>query len=1391
MDESIAIEPSKAGVSSCALDPTKPTIDHHSDGESIPLSYAQQRLWFLHQMAPDSPVYNMALVIRFASGCESSVLKKSLNALMLRHSSLSTVFPSRSGNPTQVIRSAKEVDLSVVDLSKYSPSVREEHFATLTAEARARPFDLARGPLHRWTLYRFSDSDYRLYLVLHHIIADGWALTLLAQDLRALYLAEISGLPEPPRPAISYVDFTVWQRNRLESGAMHAQIDWWKKRLSSSPEVLNLPYDHPRRSVQSHLGATQSFTLPEPLLEALKSSGKMENATLFMTLLAAFYALLFRYTGQTDLVVGTPIANRTRTEFESVVGCFVNTLVIRVDTSGDPRFHVLLRRVRDATLEAFARQDVPFEKLVEILQPDRTGARNPLFEVFFTLQNTPGETAEYLFDVGADEVVMGTAKFDLSVALAETSNGLVGAIEYSTELFDHATIRRLIGHYRNILTAVVQESSKPITLLSLMTEAEIRQFEAWNQTRDDVPITCIHTMFETQVRATPGAIALVADNECLTYQELDIRSNRLANRLRNLGVRQGILVGICLERSAELVVSLYAVLKAGGAYVPIDPIYPQDRIALMLSSPSVAVLITTDKANPLIQPENCITVLLDSHRESIDAEPSRKLPEPLEPDSLAYVIHTSGSTGEPKASGVTHRNFVNTLIWFLREFHIGPADKVIVSTSFSFDLTQKNFFAPHAVGATVYLDRSQLFDPANILWTVKEHKITLLNCTPSMMYSIVDSVPEKVNAGLSSVRCLFLGGEDINIKRLWSWISSDHFNAEIINTYGPTECSDIATFQRIESADQYLENPVPIGKPISNVSLFVLDRELNRVPIGVIGELYIGGDGVGKGYLTDPALNNLKFIRNPFSRTRALMYKTGDLVKFRPTGELEFVGRGDDQIKLRGFRVELGEIEAAIRRHPAVKDAAVVPRGEAENRSLVAYVVPDRVKAGPLHRFDRLQESEQSQGHSYIELPNGLLVFHQNRSETEFLYRELFEQDAYLRHGIRLSPRACIFDVGANIGLFAVYVRQRCPAAQIFAFEPIPPVFETLSLNVQLYDLAVRLFPYGLAAEDGVADFHYYPHVSIISGRFADEVEDREVVRKYLVARGKDTPELSLRETDLADILAERLKTERFTCNMRTLSQVIREENVTKIDLLKIDVEKSELDVLRGLEESHWTLVNQVVVEVHDIDKTLDKVLTLLNKNGFKTNVEQDPVLRDTNIYSVYATRPEHQLDIQEFEIGTVWSSKARLSQEILDCVRGVLPSYMVPSRVVFLEEMPSTPSGKLDRKALPESDSNSRGSQDYIGARTDLERAIVRIWSEILRLDTVGVRDNFFELGGHSLLATQIVARMRDAFNAELPLKDFFERPTVEGLALNLATRMTDPAIEVTEIQQSTAVIR
>jgi len=908
-----------------------------NDGKELPLSFSQRRLWFLDQLQPGNPAYSLVQAIRIEGPLDLAALRSALQAIVARHASLRTTFGTVDGTPIQVVRPDATVQLPLRDLSGLAESEREAAAIGLAEQEARRPFDLERAPLLRTTLLRLSEADHLLVLNIHHIIVDGWSMGVLMQELQSLYpsfaAAEPPSLSELP---IQYADFAIWEKQWLQGPLLEKLLSYWKGQLNGRPASLQLLTDHPRPALETLRGATRSFALPKALSDALMALSRREDSTLFMTLLAAFQTLLHRYTNQTDILVGTPVANRTRREVEPLIGFFVNTLVLRADLSGDPSFRELLGRVREAALQAYAHQDLPFEKLVEELHPERDLSRNPLFQVMFILQNAPMPKLELAnLKTSLVEVETGTAKFDLTWSMRQTGQGLVGKIEYSRDLFDPETITRMVGHWQTLLEGIAEDPGQRLSALPLLTAAEQRQVVQWNNTQAEFPRErCIHQLFEEQVKRTPEAVAVVCEDQQLTYAQLNQRANQLAHSLRNLGVGPEIRVGLCVERSLEMIVGLLGILKAGGAYVPLDSAYPRERLAFILEDAQVAVLVTSKTLLERLPQGKAQVICIDIDGGFGSQERSTNPVPTAAPDSLAYVIYTSGSTGRPKGVLVDHRNLVHSTSARINSYQ-DRSIRFLLLSSFVFDSSLAGIFWTLSQGDTLVLPRPGLErDPTQLLELIAQEQVSHLLSLPSLYGLLLEQAnPEQ----LRSLRRVILAGEVCSRE-----VIARHTKllplTIVCNEYGPTEStiwSSVHTCRGPVSSAQ-----VPIGRPIANTQIYIVDDHLQPVPIGVAGELHIGGAGLARGYLNQPEVTAEKFIPNPFAEAPgARLYKTGDRARYLADGSIEFLGRLDEQVKIRGFRVEPGEIKAVLAEHPAVKEAAVVAREDsAGEKRLIAFV---------------------------------------------------------------------------------------------------------------------------------------------------------------------------------------------------------------------------------------------------------------------------------------------------------------------------------------------------------------------------------------------------------------------------------------------------------------------
>ncbi|HYO59283.1 amino acid adenylation domain-containing protein, partial [Archangium sp.] len=924
-------------------DPSQPAL----------LSFAQQQLWFVEQLQPGSSLNNLLVVMHIAERLDVAVLEKSFNAIVERHEALRTVFVEREGQPLQLISPSLTLKVSMTDLRAIPEAGREEEISRLAKEEASQPFDLSSGPLLRVRLLKLEEQSHMLVLTVHHLIFDGWSNAVLYRELAAFYDAFLEGrTPELPPLPIQYADYANWQRQWLQGEVLENQLAYWKEKLRGPPPMVELPTDRPRPAVRTSHGAYLPVELPRPLCEALVALSRQEGATLFMTLMAALKTLLFRYTQQTDVTTGYVTAGRSRREVEGLIGFFVNTLALRVDLSGAPTFRELLGRTRVASMEALSRQELPFEKLVDALQLERDLSRSPLFQVMFIYQPLPtaGLKLSGLSLEGVD-IRTETSRLDITLTLHDTEAGTVaGAWEYNTDLFEASTITRLAGHYERLLQAIVAQPEQRITDLPLMTEEERRRvLVEWNDTRAAFSLEqSVTELFEAQARRSPEAVAVSSGRGKWTYKELSREAARLAARLRERGVETESVVGLLMDRSLEFWASVLAVFKAGGVYLPLDAEHPPQRIAQILErSGAVGVLVSKGRREGLA---NALALLEPGVRPaewSVEAllqqdGPVAELPAPR-PEQLAYVLYTSGSTGVPKGAMVEHRSMLNHLFAKVEAVQLTSGDVVAQTASQCFAISVWQFLAALLVGGQVHIVEDEVaHEPRPLLERLAASGISILETVPSLLRTLLEELdgPEGRPLEFSVLRWLISTGEALPPELCRRWLAR-YPGIPVMNAYGPTECTDDVTHHPISTLPGPEVVRMSIGRPVANMRLYVVDRQLRPVPPGALGELCIGGVGVGRGYLREPARTAEVFVPDPFSgEPSARLYRTGDLARHLPGGELEYLGRIDHQVKVRGFRIELGEIEAVLGQHPGVRESVVVVRQEGPGGArLVGYVV--------------------------------------------------------------------------------------------------------------------------------------------------------------------------------------------------------------------------------------------------------------------------------------------------------------------------------------------------------------------------------------------------------------------------------------------------------------------
>ncbi len=876
----------------------------------FPLSFAQQRLWLLDQLSPGTPFYNVPAAIRLKGRLDVKALEQSFNEIVRRHESLRTVFGEQDGRPTQHIQAHEPFSLPLVDLSSLPHEEQDRELRRLVQEEGQRPFDLSRGPFLRLILFKLAPEDHALAATMHHIVSDGWSAGVLVRELGVLYEAFASGRPSPlPELPIQYVDFAVWQRDWLKGEVLEEEFSYWRERLAGLPPILPLPTDRPRPPMQGFRGATHAFRVPAAVASRVKSLALKQGTTLFAALLAAFKVLLYRYTSQSDIALGVPVANRNRVEVENLIGFFVNTVVLRSDLSGNPTFSELLRRVAKISLEAYGHQDLPFEKLVEELQPERNLSHTPLFQVMFALQNVPVQTLTLPgLTLQALEVETSTAKFDLTLIVTETNDGFIGALEYSTDLFDAATIERMSEHLQNLLAGIAAAPETRIGSLPLMSEAErTRTLVEWNSCERAFPKDrMLHQLFEDQVERTPEAAAIVWSEGRRSYRELNLRANRLAHHLRSLGVKPEMPVAICMERGEEMVVALLGIMKAGGAFLVLDPALKPEQMLVVLEDSGAHVLLTQQSLLSRL-PDGAATVFcLDRDASALEVLSAENPPNLTSLESLHSIVYmTVSSTGLPIGVLTTVHNSLNLCHWYADVASLADSTRSLLPLA-DLDASFRSVFsALIRGGCTVIADSS---DASALLHTIRLHGVTVISSPPSLILPVIDLAREDDFAGLSSLRHLHLGGEPLVAARLQKWMASENCHCTVTNLYGRIETTGVSVAGAVSREDLEQRQLIPIGRPVQNHRAYVLSLEGEPQPIGVPGELCIAGDGNTRGYLNRPELTERRFVPNPHGAPGEHVFRTGDIARWLPDGRLDYVGPVDRQER-PGRRPEPREVD--------------------------------------------------------------------------------------------------------------------------------------------------------------------------------------------------------------------------------------------------------------------------------------------------------------------------------------------------------------------------------------------------------------------------------------------------------------------------------------------------
>lgn len=1363
------------------------------DDRYFSLSSHQDHIWQLQKTMSNGALI-VSATIAVDGAIDSSSLVDALQTVVERNEVLRTVVGHVPGTlvAAQRVARGEKITVPIVDLSDVSESELMSRYEVAIAEWGSSGRGSRADAMIRAVIFECPAHRRLLHVELSALCADIQTLSLLLSDLAEAYEARQSGRPFSDVP-LQYPDVAAWQLELLDGEDAEQGRRFWRQRFGEASLAIDLPLSSQQDKQQLFRPGRKVTHIGHELTSRLAAMADGAGVSLQNLLLTCWHVLLWRMTGGHGVLVGTYHDGRGYEELTGTMGPLGRYLPLLLPPDEQPSTGQLAQLVQ--SLQESGQEWAEFFTWQENRSTDASAAE-PRFHATFAYVGRTFPVAGGGLTLTLLDMYACLEASRSGVLCLEEEGGLELQLYYDTSSIENDVALSMLERMVIIAEQFACNAETSTSALGCLTvEEKNRIYGQLEATRSEYPAdACAHELFEAQARRSPDSIAIVCGDDRVTYGALNGRANQLARRLRDLGVGPEVPVAVAVERSADMVVSVLAVLKAGGAYVPVELSDPPDRLSFMLSDARPPVLVTHEHHLLRLKSFSGAVVTMNALRgQEPSAMDCEDVTSVATPDNLAYIIYTSGSTGRPKGVMVTHRGLVNYLSWCVRAYRVGEGQGAPVQSPLGFDLTVTSLFAPLLVGRTVLL----LAEGANVEALSAALQLTsglsLVKITPAHLEILSRQLP----AGDASGRthAFVIGGEALRHEHLSFWRQHAP-RTRLINEYGPTETVVGCSFYDT-SHDEESSGAVPIGQPIANTQLYVLDRRLRPTPTFVPGELYIGGLGVSRGYLHQAALTAEKFVPDPFSdKTGARLYRTGDVVRYLPDGNIDFLGRVDHQIKVRGYRLELGEIEAVLKEHPAVDDAvAVALEGASDQQRLAAYIVPSERHAPHVRRLLQLQQDKGFASLARRKLPDGTTIFHNNDQETDYLFREIFDRRTYIKNGIEITDESCVFDIGANIGMFTLLISRLNPNAKVFAFEPIPQSFAILRANCMLHDISAELFNLGLSDQTQTAIFTHYPRLSLMSGRYADSSADRAVVQSFEEHQGRDRKTNGWEASVLEAVIDGRLSEENITVQLTTLSDIIHRTGVCHIDLLKIDVERSEIDVLRGISDNHWKIIRQIVVEVHDVEGRLGWIVSMLEDHGYIVVVEKEDDLANTDLFTVYARRPENDLGRTGRALGdrhtsarAAWADPEQLVDDVRRLLRAKLPEYMVPTDILLLESLPLSVNGKVDRQALPAPGTvfgaHSGGS---VGPREGVELQLVQVWERLLGTDRVGVTDDFFQIGGNSLLAVRLLAQVHEQFGVPVALSIFLENRTVERLASVVRARPAlSPASSIVPIRSS-----
>lgn len=1341
------------------------------DIESIyPLSPIQQGILFHILAAPESGMYfeQFSRIWPFPV-ISPHIFQEALQRMLERHTILRTAFYwEEAEQPLQVVHKNVKITISHLDWQNLSIEDQEKELEILMKKDRQQGFNLRQPPLLRITLIRLAQETYRILWSHHHLLLDGWSFYLLFEEFIEASKAVSENREAIFPPALPYRNYITFIRQQ----DMTQAESYWKRYLKrfTHPNIFGIDKNPQALMVKQEEEYEEIQTLLSSLFSKALQTFCRENRLTLSTLLQAAWALLVsHYSGQEDIVFGSTVSGRPPglSGVETMIGVFINTLPVRTRISAQESVSGWLKEFQQQQVEGRQYESTP---LVQIQGWSDVHRGMPLFHSIVVVESYPVQSYGQLARMKNLKVFQRT-NYPLTLVM-EPGEEIMIRLTYDRQRFNKESIEKILLHYQNILRQIPANVQNDISSISLLTQEEKEKIQKeWNPYREFPQTKCVHELFEEQAARTPEKIAVSFENKTFTYKELNEASNQLAHALQSSGIAPESLVGLAMEPSVELIVGILGILKAGGAYIPMDPHYPSERLHFMMEDTQASVVVTQPNLCDKIPATKAKIFSIDPDFKVLQDYSKQNLPCQAKPENLIYIIYTSGSTGKPKGVLITHQNvarlFDATQSWY--SFH--SDDVWTLFHSYAFDFTVWEIWGALLYGGRLVVVPHAIRRSFDLFYEllVKE-KVTVLNQTPSSFYQLILAEEAREVKEDLSLRYVIFGGEALKIENLRPWFKTHgDQKPRLINMYGITETTVHVTYRPISKEDLGSHCSSVIGVPIPDLYVYLLNQYKQFVPIGVPGEIYVGGHGVARGYLHRDELTRERFIPDPFSdRPDARLYKSGDMARYLPDGGLDFLGRGDHQFKVRGFRVEPGEIESILKQHKGIRDAVVLLKEYApgDNR-VVSYLIPDTQHSSIVCNWLEMEKQGKTKDKQHYELPNGMRIFHKNKNETDFLYKEIFGEKSYLRYGITVQKGDTILDIGANIGLFSLMVSQICPDVKIYAFEPIPAVHDILRLNMELYSPAAKTFCCGISENRREARFIYYPYVSILSGQSANPGEVRDVVKNFILSQQKEegtemTPE------QMEELLSARLKSEEITCSFYSLSDILRENSIERVDLLKIDVEKSELSVLMGIEEKDWPRIQQIVLEVHDVEGILEKIQGILSRQGFQISTEKETSLEATNLYNIYAWR--EQKESSKKAQPYIWQSPDHLVSDVRNFAKNRLPEHMVPSNFVLLDSFPLTVNGKLDHDALFSLEKARSGMEKWVAPQSELEQKIALIWQQVLQQPKIGIDDSFFDLGGHSLLLVRVYSQLKQIVKRPFTMTELFEYPTIRTLAKHLS---------------------